>query len=214
MAEDRAFFDAIARRYDREFAFAAADTRQRGRLMLEALGREPRRVLDLGLGTGRELPILLDAGHEVVGVEWSREMIAECNKRARTVPVVCADFYQPLPWPDGEFDAVIALHGTLAHPPNEAALGALFAELRRIVRRRGVLYAEVPSPAVLSILPEASADRHTFVARDEKSGRALRGYAWPMSTWSQLAAGCFHLQERPPPSPCEWALAGTRIDAP
>jgi aryl-alcohol dehydrogenase-like predicted oxidoreductase len=126
----RTFFDAIARRYDRAYALSGPLSRARlARVVRELEGRT--RVLVLGIGTGRELPALLDAGHEPVGLDVSPEMIAQCSHRARRVPIVLGDFYEPLPFGDASFDAAIALHGTLAHPPHEGAHRALASHLPR-----------------------------------------------------------------------------------
>jgi SAM-dependent methyltransferase len=110
-------------------------------------------VLDLGVGTGRELSALLDAGHAPTGLDVSAEMLAICGRRSRPVPLVRADFWQPLPFADGSFDAVLALHGTLAHPPDDGALARLEAELARVLAERGLLVAEAPSPRWLASLP-------------------------------------------------------------
>jgi SAM-dependent methyltransferase len=140
------FFDAIARRYDRVYALDAAATRARMKRVLAALPPAPARVLDLGVGTGRELPALLDAGYEVVGLDVSREMLAICAKRTRPIAVVEADLWAPLPFADAAFDAAIALHGTLAHPTRpEGAHAALARELARILRPGSAVVAEVPS---------------------------------------------------------------------
>ena len=203
-----AFFEAIALRYDRDFAWPASESRPRVAKMLETLGTAPCEVLDLGIGTGRELPALLDAGHRVQGMDSSPTMIAECNRRARTVPIAIGDFYAGLPWPDATFDAVIALHGTLTHPPDrEASARALFAEIARVLRPRGLVYFEVPHPRALLHLEREGEDG--FVARDPRSGVRLRGVAWPSATWSALASA-FALEERPAPSAYELVLAGRR----
>jgi hypothetical protein len=41
---------------------------------------------------------------------------------------------------------VLALHGTLAHPPPEAACAGVATEVARVLRARGVFVAEVPLP--------------------------------------------------------------------
>lgn len=184
----KAFFDAIARRYDREYALSGAVSRERLARMLHAItGR--RRVLSLGLGTGRELPALLDGGHEVTGLELSEAMIAECNKRSRTVPVVHGDFYDhPLPFPDAAFDAVIALHGTLAHPPSDHAHRRVASEIARVLAPEGVFYAEVPAAEGLAKLGVALSGPRAFVHRDEATGIDVTGVALSKDEWRDAFA--------------------------
>jgi SAM-dependent methyltransferase len=179
----KAFFDAIASRYDREYALSGALSRERlARVLSEIAGR--RRVLVLGLGTGRELPALLDAGHEVTGLELSREMIALCNKRSRNVPIVEGDFYSPLSFADDSFDAALALHGTLAHPPDATAHARLAKELARVLVRDGVLVAEVPGAVGLARLGARVTGPNSFVHRDEASGIEIEGVALTADGWS------------------------------
>jgi SAM-dependent methyltransferase len=139
------FFDAIAGRYDREYALGSADSRPRLRRLVAALPPPPANVLDLGVGTGRELTALLDAGYAPTGLDASSAMLERCAHRARPVPLLQADFWEPLPFDDGSFDAAIALHGTLAHAPDAAAMARLALELARVVRPGGAFVAEVPS---------------------------------------------------------------------
>src|ERR1019366_6114185 len=150
------FFDAVAGRYERAYALPPAESRRRMTRALAALPSPPARVLDLGVGTGRELPALLDAGYLPTGLDASRAMLARCSHRARPVPLVRADFWaSPLPFEVGAFDAALALHGTLAHPPDDDAIRRLAGELARVVRSGGALVIEVPSPAWLERPPEA-----------------------------------------------------------
>jgi ubiquinone/menaquinone biosynthesis C-methylase UbiE len=83
---------------------------------LARLDSEPRRLLDLGTGTGIAARLLADRypAAEVVGVDLSREMIEEARKR---VPDSLRDRIRfevadasALPFGDGEFDLVVLLN--------------------------------------------------------------------------------------------------------
>lgn len=154
------FFDAIAGRYERSYAPASEESRARMTRVLQELrgAGENLRVLDLGVGTGRELSALLDAGHAPTGLDVSQAMLDRCARRTRPISLVRADFWRALPFEDDSFDAAVALHGTLAHPPATDSIRRLAAELARVVRTGGVLVAEVPSPAWIDRVA-ASPDR-------------------------------------------------------
>ncbi len=180
------FFDAIARRYDRVYALSGADSKERMKRVLAAIGSK-KEVLVLGIGTGRELPALLDAGHVPTGFDISAEMIALCNKRSRTCPIVQGDFWRPLPFGDGSFDAVIALHGTLAHPPSLEALSSLAKELVRVMRPSGIFVAEVPAgEATIAAEREGLAVEETkdgFVHHDAVANVSIRGILLRAEQW-------------------------------
>jgi ubiquinone/menaquinone biosynthesis C-methylase UbiE len=83
---------------------------------LARLDSEPRRILDLGTGTGIAARLLADRypAAEVVGVDLSREMVEEARKR---VPDSLRDRVRfevadasALPFGDGEFDLVVLLN--------------------------------------------------------------------------------------------------------
>jgi SAM-dependent methyltransferase len=152
-SDAEAFFDAIAGRYERAYALPSDESRVRMKRVMAALPAPPARVLDLGVGTGRELTALLDAGYAPTGLDASQGMLDRCARRARPVPLVRADFWAArLPFETATFEACVALHGTLAHPPDGGAMARLGCELARIVRPRGTLVIEAPSPAWLDRL--------------------------------------------------------------
>ncbi|SNS73053.1 Methyltransferase domain-containing protein [Geodermatophilus saharensis] len=97
------------------------------------LGGWPRRVLDLGAGTGLLTGVLLAAGHEVVAVDPSPQMLDQLHARHPGVPVHVGGA-EAVPLPDRSVDAVVA--GQAAHwfDPEPAA-----AELRRVLRPGSVV---------------------------------------------------------------------------
>jgi SAM-dependent methyltransferase len=220
LAPAAVFFDAIAPRYDHAYAPSAADSKHRMARVLAALPRRPLRVLDLGVGTGRELASLLDAGHEPTGVDASKAMLERCARRARPAMLVHADFWQsPLPFGAGTFDAAIALHGTLAHPPDAAAVSRLGAELARIVRPGGWVVAEVPSPAWLDVvassdLPGDREVRRTgpcaCVLEDRVVGLAIGARFLDRSEWVESLLPAWRSELRPIGS-SEWLLVAERV---
>jgi SAM-dependent methyltransferase len=159
------FFEAIAGRYERAYALSGRPSRLRLERVLQALPPPPSRVLDLGVGTGRELSALLDAGHAPTGLDISPAMLDRCRRRARAVPLVEGDFWRPLAFADASFDAAIALHGTLAHPPDNRAAAELGGELARVVRAGGAFVAEVPSPAWLEKMSSWPGDSERRIRR-------------------------------------------------
>src|SRR3954447_13571747 len=133
----------------------------------------PRRVLDLGAGTGLLTELLVGAGHEVVAVDPSPEMLAHLAERLRRVTALVGAA-EELPLPDGDVDAVVA--GQAAHwfdPPTASR------EIRRVLRPGGVLGLiwnarddQVPWVGALGALLAAEARGHeadqTVVAAFER----------------------------------------------
>lgn len=125
------------------------------------VGARPRRVLDLGAGTGLLTGALIAAGHEVVAVDPAEPMLAELRARYPQVATHLGDA-EAVPLPDGSVDAVVA--GQAAHwfDPEPAAV-----QLRRVLRPGGVVGLvwntrdeEVPWVAALGRAPAAEARGH------------------------------------------------------
>jgi ubiquinone/menaquinone biosynthesis C-methylase UbiE len=212
------FFDAIAGRYERSYALPAGESRRRMDRVLVELPHPPAHVLDLGVGTGRELTALLDAGYAMTGVDVSLEMLERCARRSRPVALVHADFWQPLPFADGSFDAAVALHGTLAHPPDDEALKRLAGEVARVVRPAGAWVIEAPSPAwleALEWLPQAGDRRvrrtgpQTCIHEDHVVGASVEARVLSDEQWRTALAPSWNVRvDRL--GEAEWRVVATR----
>jgi ubiquinone/menaquinone biosynthesis C-methylase UbiE len=100
-------------------------------------GRAHGSVLEIGAGTGANLPFY-PSDARVSVVEPNPHMVARLRKKAaargRTVEIALTPA-DPLPYPDGSFDAVIATL-VLCSVPDQARV---LSEARRVLRRGGEL---------------------------------------------------------------------------
>jgi malonyl-CoA O-methyltransferase len=122
-------------------------TEVRNRLLerLQWVQLEPRRILDLGTGTGKALPALAARfpAAEVLGVDLTPAMLQVAASRPdRAALLVCADAAR-LPFADQSIDLVfssLALHWS-------PALDTVLAEVRRVLRHPGLFTFTIPGPA-------------------------------------------------------------------
>ena len=142
------------RQVRRSFARAAASydtadvlqTEVRDRLLerLQWVRLEPRRILDLGTGTGKAAPALVARfpAAEVIGVDLTPAMLRVAASRPdRAAFLVCADAAR-LPFADQSIDLVfssLALHWC-------PALDPVLAEVRRVLRHPGLFTFTIPGP--------------------------------------------------------------------
>ena len=89
------------------------------------------RTLEVGCGTGRNLP-LYDLTTPVVALELDRHVLRAARRRAGHVPMVVGDAAD-LPFRDGTFDTVVS--GLVFCSVRDAARG--LAEVRRVLRPHG-----------------------------------------------------------------------------
>ncbi len=108
-------------------------------------GREPRRILDVGCGTGRHTRLAREAFPEavrVLGVDPSHGMLAAARSRD---PSGCFGFLrarvEALPFASASFDAVL-LAMVLHHVP---APETAFREMGRLLAPGGLVYLRTPT---------------------------------------------------------------------
>jgi tRNA (cmo5U34)-methyltransferase len=101
---------------------------------------DPKRILDLGVGSGNLARLILDRfpGADLVGVDISREMLAVCRQRVTgdRLTLVQSDF-RNLDLEHGSFDLVVS--SISIHHIDDAAKQALFRDLYCLLRPGGVI---------------------------------------------------------------------------
>jgi ubiquinone/menaquinone biosynthesis C-methylase UbiE len=123
-----------AKRYNRGMRFLEIASLQRLRHML--LDEVNGRVLEIGTGTGVNLPIYQNTSH-VTGIDVNNDRLSGTTERVAKRPfsVTVADA-QYLPFPDNHFDNVV---GTLVFCSIPHPAQAL-AEIKRVMQPNGRLY--------------------------------------------------------------------------
>jgi len=140
-------FTAVPPRYDlvNRVVTLGLDRRWRRRAALACLAGRPRRVLDLGCGTG-DLAVsiagLAPKGVEIIGLDYSPPMLAQARRKALQARVNDSiDFIHGeavhLPFPDASFDAV-GISFAFRNLTYKNPLGPFsLAEVRRVLRPGG-----------------------------------------------------------------------------
>ncbi len=134
-------FESLASRYDAWYTtpLGAWADRQESDVIFRLLALQPgERLLDLGTGTGRYAVEAAARGAWVVGVDASPAMLAVARERLRAsgrpVQLVRADLAH-LPFPDGAYDAAVAVT-SLCFVDNPVAV---LREVRRVLTPGGRL---------------------------------------------------------------------------
>ncbi len=145
-------YDAIYRSKDYE---AEVDLIER--ILLRQGLNGPRRLLDLGCGTGNHALPLAQRGHTVVGVDRSPSMIAQAKTKRLAAPTLSAAFHE------GDihkldlgrrFDAVLMMFTVLGYQLEDPDLTAALATVRRHLEPGGLFIFDVwNGPAVLADRP-------------------------------------------------------------
>ncbi|RDI24736.1 class I SAM-dependent methyltransferase [Lentzea flaviverrucosa] len=137
-------YDAVAQAYaaDNEKNYANACYERPATLAL-AGDVTGRRILDAGCGAGPLFAALRERGAVVSGVDVSAGMVEQARLRlGADADLRVADLGEPLPFPDSEFDDVIA--SLVLHYLQD--WGPALAEVRRVLRTGGRLIVSVNHP--------------------------------------------------------------------
>lgn len=108
---------------------------------------ESGRALDLGCGNGKTVSTLLDSGFEVAGVDFSSEAVGSCRSLFGDRAVFEESDISALPFPDGTFDYVTAVH-VLEHIEDSGMPDAA-REVARVLKPGGYLFVRSFAPGDL-----------------------------------------------------------------
>jgi len=140
---DRWLFDLWSRVYDLPWVQRVTYRPEQDAVLRRLAPLRPRRVLDLGCGTGilaarvrRTLPAV-----EVVGCDFSRGMLGRAAARSPEASWVQGDALR-LPFADASFDAALSTEAFHWFPDPHAAL----AELHRVLAPRAILLVSLVNP--------------------------------------------------------------------
>ncbi len=118
--------------------------------------RKPKKILDLGCGTGNHLTLLAQRGYEMVGIDASEPMIEiaknkiqKMNLNARLYNLDIRNFSL-----NQKFDAAICMFATVDYLIENRDLQKSFDNIRRHLRLKGLFVFDFwYGPAVLTIKP-------------------------------------------------------------
>ena len=138
---ERRYDELHAAHYDESYGEIGATHRRFVTQVLQELP-DGSRVLDAPCGTGKYWPMILAAGHEVVGVDQSREMLRIASAKHPTVKAIRTPL-QDLAV-DGRFAAALCIDSMEFVPPEEWPL--VLERLAAAVDRGGGIYLTVELP--------------------------------------------------------------------
>lgn len=162
-------YDAIAPRYD--WVLGAPEWVGLGHLRRRLLAYAEGRVLEIGVGTGRNLPHYR-AGVELHAIDFSQEMLHRAGRRAERLGLRVsfqAMDAESLAFPGASFDTVVCTLVACTFPHPERAFG----EMRRVVH---------PGGRVL-MLEHGYSDR--LLLRKLQDWRAERQFEWLGCRWDR-----------------------------
>jgi SAM-dependent methyltransferase len=110
-------------------------------MVIDLVDDSPR-VLDAGCGAGQVSKLLQNWGCDAVGVDAAEQLIALARTAYPTIAFTIGDL-RALPYPDGDFDALVARYCVIHTAP--ADMPTVIAEFARVLRPGGGLLVEFQS---------------------------------------------------------------------
>jgi SAM-dependent methyltransferase len=146
--EQKAYWDKV---FSREAAFFGEEPSDFAKKSVDLFRREAiETVLELGCGQGRDTFLFARSGLRVMALDYSETAVSALRERAAVAGLAASieaqshDVRQPLPFPDGSFDACYS-HMLLCMELSTAEIAFLLGEIRRVLRPGGLALYSVRS---------------------------------------------------------------------
>jgi SAM-dependent methyltransferase len=139
-------YRASAGRYPTEWVVRTLAGGNYPGLKIDKSSYQGARILDMGCGDGRNLPLLLDLGFEVHASEISPEIVSGLESLARELqwPVrFVVGLNAKLPYPDHHFDCMLCC-ASCYYLDGSMTWTEVHAELARVLKPGGLLVANIP----------------------------------------------------------------------
>lgn len=105
------------------------------------------RILDLGCGTGRYTRLLEAAGHQLIGLDFSMDLLSKAKTQNHQTPLLRGNM---LSLPFGpNFERVISLFTSFGYFDEDDLNAKVLAEMARVLQRGGRLYLDYLNPATV-----------------------------------------------------------------
>lgn len=102
---------------------------------------EPKKILELGCGTGNYTKILIKKGYNVLGLDLSEDMLKIARKKVTHGNFVCEDIRNLQL--NEKYDACLALFAVLGYINENSGLERVFQNIKRHLNPRGFLIFDV-----------------------------------------------------------------------
>jgi ubiquinone/menaquinone biosynthesis C-methylase UbiE len=103
--------------------------------------KEGATILDIGVGSGRTLPLLFRRHCRVFGIDLSEKLLEKTHEKYPSGTFVSGEFTK-IPFPDEKFDEVWAI-ASFHHLPTEELRKKAFQEIKRVLKPKGELILTV-----------------------------------------------------------------------
>ncbi len=164
-------FDKIAPLYSRFFDFQVRYfTKIQEKMRNEIDFTKYNSILDIGCGTGALCKVFYDRGLEVVGVDPSKGMLAQANKKLNNLLIKLSHIIpgESLPFPEKSFDIVFTSY--VAHGLKKEERIKLYKEMKRLSKELVIIHDYNENRGLLTSVVEylENGDYFNFIKTAEK----------------------------------------------
>lgn len=126
-----------------------------------------KKVIDLGCGGGRDIPLFLNKGIDITGIDYSKETIKRCKKLFPSVRFYKRDIRETK-FKDKTFDGVWACASLLNLKKKDMPKTLL--EIKRILKKEGIVFISVKEGNKERYVPDKISKRFfSFYKKEEIS---------------------------------------------